>query len=310
MANRRKPKTISKRERNFWALVVLSLVLAIVTWRHGAQRSESLVADPTNPAVVISAEPTPEYDCASNNPFNETALASWTATHNPGSYNATVIDLVNNCTYTAGNPEAVFPMASTGKVMIATGVLEMVARGELDYPSIESDMTLMITQSDNSAADRLWAKMGKAEPMRDLEARYGLTQTTTERGWGTTLTTSADQVKFLNQVIGLQESPLPEAQREILRNLMRNVNPEQAWGAGTNTPAGWPVAVKNGWYQSVAGDLPPVGLWRVNTVGFTWDTSNTPRWTYSAYSNEWPTQAAGIAAWNDLAALISGALGK
>lgn len=302
-------RAISKRERNFWALVVLSLVLAIITWRHGADRDDALVADPATSAT-ISETPTPKYDCAAHNPFNDAALATWTAAHNPGTYNATVIDLVNDCSYGIGNPEAKFPMASTGKVMIATGVLEKVAKGEFDYASIQSDMTSMITQSDNNAADRLYAKMGKAVPMQDLESRYGLSSTVTDRGWGTTLTTSADQAKLLNQVIGLQESPLPEAQRVILRDLMKAVNPDQAWGAGTNIPAGWSVAKKNGWYQSVAGDIPPVGKWRINTVGMVWDQVNTPRWIFTAYSNEWPSQAAGISAWNDLAALVSGTFGK
>jgi beta-lactamase class A len=186
----------------------------------------------------------------------------------------------------------------------------MVANGILDYSSIQSDLTAMITQSDNSAADRLYAIMGKAAPMQDLEVRYGLTQTTTDRGWGTTLTSSADQAKLLNQVIGKQESPLPEAQREVLGTLMKSVVPEQAWGAGTNIPAGWSAAVKNGWYQSVPGDIPPVGLWRINTVGLVSDAVNTPRWILTAYSNEWPSQSAGISAWNDLSALLSGALGK
>lgn len=302
MTDRRKPKQISKRERNFWALVVLSLVLAVITWRHGAV--DSTQAEPTASATV---EPSPTYECAAHNPFTQEALTVWATARQPGSYNATAIDLVHNCTYEAGNPAATFPMASTGKVMIATGVLEMVARGELDYASIQPDMTLMITQSDNSAADRLYAKMGKVAPMQDLEVRYGLTQTKTERGWGTTLTNSSDQAKLLNQVIGLQESPLPEAQREILRGLMKSVNPEQAWGAGTSIPTGWIFAVKNGWYQSVAGDIPPVGLWRINTLGMAWDTTNTPRWIFTAYSNEWPSQDAGITAWNDLAALVAAA---
>lgn len=310
MSPRRNLKQISKRERNFWALVVLSLILAVVTWQHGSQRSDSLIADPANPDVVISAQPTPEYDCAINNPFNDVAITTWTTKHTPGSYNATAIDLVNNCTYSLGNPDGRYPMASTGKVMIATGVLEMVANGILDYSSIQSDLTAMITQSDNSAADRLYAIMGKAAPMQDLEVRYGLTQTTTDRGWGTTLTSSADQAKLLNQVIGKQESPLPEAQREVLGTLMKSVVPEQAWGAGTNIPAGWSAAVKNGWYQSVPGDIPPVGLWRINTVGLVSDAVNTPRWILTAYSNEWPSQSAGISAWNDLSALLSGALGK
>lgn len=305
MSKRQISKRISNRERNFWALVILSLVLALITWRHGANRQEALVSDPSNPDVIISAPPTPEYDCAQHNPFSETNLTTWTTTHQPGTYNATVIDLQNECTYTAGNPDATFPMASTGKVMIATGILEMAATGRLDYATVSTDMNSMITQSDNSAADRLFATMGKVATMQAQNLRYGMTKTTTDRGWGTTMTTSYDQAIFLNQVIGNQESDLPEAQRVILRDLMKNVNPEQAWGAGSNIPTGWSVAVKNGWYQAVAGDIPPEGKWRINTVGLAFDSTGVPRWIFTAFSNEWTTQSAGISAWNDFSALVA-----
>ncbi len=298
-------KRMSKRERNFWTLVVLSFILVLVTWRNANDREQSLVIDPTNPQIVTSAEPTPEYDCAANNPFSDANLANWTATHNPGTFNATVLDVLNNCKYEIGNAQATFPMASTGKVIIATGVLEKVARGEIDFASVEADMRSMITVSDNAAADRLFALIGKAPTFIDIETRYGLSQTKTDRGWGTTLTNSADQVKLLDQVIGSAQSSLPDAQRQVLRDLMKSVVPDQAWGAGTNVPTGWSVAVKNGWYQAVPGDIPPVGLWRVNTVGMTWDELGTPRWIFAAYSNEWPTQGAGVSAWNDLAALIT-----
>lgn len=296
---------ISKRERNFWALVILSLILAIVAWRHGSNRADSLGVDPNNPGQVISANPTPEYDCSAHNPFSEANLANWNATHSPGAYNATVIDLVHNCTYSAGNPDAKFPTASTGKILVATGVLEKVAQGQIEYASVQADMTSMITQSDNSAADRLFAAIGKAATLQDIEVRYGMSATVTDRGWGTTMTNSSDQAKLLSQVIGTQQSPLPEAQRVILRDLMKNVNPEQSWGAGTNIPAGWSIAVKNGWYQAVAGDIPPEGKWRINTLGMTWDQTGTQRWIFTAYSNEWASQSAGISAWNDFAALVA-----
>lgn len=305
MTAQQNTKKISKRERNFWMLVILSMVLAIITWHNGVSKPQNLIVDPNNPDAVLPSSIEPTYNCDESNPFSEKNLATWSATNAPGSYNATVIDLVNNCTYSAGNPDAVFPMASTGKVMVATGVLEKVGRGEIDFLSIQSDLIAMITQSDNNAADRLYAVMGKTAAMQDLEMRYGLSKTSTDSGWGTTRTTSADQAKLLSQVIGTRESPLPEAQRIILRDLMKSVNPQQSWGAGTNIPTGWTVAVKNGWYQSVSGDLPPVGLWRVNTVGFVWDQDGVPRWIYTAFSNEWPTQAAGISAWNDFASLIT-----
>jgi hypothetical protein len=187
----------------------------------------------------------------------------------------------------------------------------MVAAGTLDYASVAPDLELMITQSDNSAADRLFKKIGKNDAVISIATRYGLVSTTTGGAWGTILTNSSDQALLLNQVVGTIESPLPEAQRIILRDLMTKVNPEQAWGAGSSggTPSLWTAAVKNGWYLSVAGDRPPVGLWRINTMGYVWDQDKSPRWIFSGYSNSWTTQERGISAWNEITKQLSKTLG-
>jgi hypothetical protein len=135
--------------------------------------------------------------------------------------------------------------------------------------------------------------------------------TTTGGAWGTILTNSNDQAVLLDQVVGTVESPLPEPQRVILRDLMTRVNPEQAWGAGSSDgiPDLWTVAVKNGWYLSVAGDRPPVGLWRINTLGYVWDQSSSPRWIFTGYSNTWASEELGIAAWNAITEQLSVTLG-
>jgi beta-lactamase class A len=207
-----------------------------------------------------------------------------------------------------GEPTSVFPTASTGKLIVATGVLELVAGGTLDYASVESDMTLMITQSDNNAADRLFDVIGRNDALISIIERYGLTVTTTGGAWGTVLTNSADQANLLNQVVGTQASSLPEAQRVTLRDLLTKVNPEQAWGAGNVTIPDWTTAVKNGWYLSVPGDRPPEGLWRVNTLGYVWDQTSKPRWIFTGYSNTWETQERGISAWNAISTQLSNTL--
>jgi beta-lactamase class A len=258
-----------------------------------------------NPIPVV----TPAYDCPANTPIPQAFIDSWALEYAAVAYNVTVIDLVENCTYTFGDPTSTFPTASTGKLIVATGILEMVAAGTLDYATVAADMELMITQSDNSAADRLFKIIGQNDTVISIATRFGLTQTTTGGAWGTIMTTSADQALLLNQVVGQQESPLPEAQRVILRELMTSVNAEQAWGAGHGIPAGWLVAVKNGWYLSVEGDRPPVGFWRINTLGYSWDQTVKPRWIFTGYSNTWETQERGISAWNAISEQLAISLG-
>ena len=281
------------------------LILRILSGAISSQPIDNSAAPIPVPIV------TPAFDCEANSPAPQTFIDEWSAEFQPKNFNVTVIDLAEGCTYSLGDVAATFPTASTGKIIVATGVLEMIADGTLDYASVATDLELMITESDNNAADRLFKKIGKNDAVVSIATRYGLSSTTTGGAWGTIMTNSTDQALLLNQVIGTAESPLPEAQRVILRDLMTRVNSEQAWGAGSaaDLPPEWSAAVKNGWYLSVEGDRPPVGLWRINTLGYVWDQGKTPRWIFTGYSNTWTTQERGISAWNAITNQLSTTLG-
>ena len=290
-----------------FGLALLGLIL-ILRFVSGAISSQPV--DGTSAPIPVPVV-TPAFDCEANSPLPQSFVDTWTTEYQPTSFNVTVVDLVEGCTYSLGDTVATFPTASTGKIIVATGVLELVAAGTLDYATVTSDMELMITESDNSAADRLFKIIGKNDAVVSIASRYGLASTTTGGAWGTIMTNSSDQALLLNQVVGTAESPLPEAQRVILRDLMTRVNPEQAWGAGPSggIPELWTGAVKNGWYLSVEGDRPPVGLWRINTLGYVWDPNKTPRWIFTGYSNTWTTQERGISAWNSVTKQLSTSLG-
>jgi len=292
-----------RRVTVFGAAIVFLLVLLRLF--AGFLSSEST---PVEAAPIPIPVATPAFDCAASTPLPQSFIDSWVLEFGALDFNTTIIDLVENCVYSMGEPTSVFPTASTGKLIVATGVLELVAGGTLDYASVESDMTLMITQSDNNAADRLFVVIGRNDALISIIERYGLTVTTTGGAWGTVLTNSADQANLLNQVVGTQASSLPEAQRVTLRDLLTKVNPEQAWGAGNVTIPDWTTAVKNGWYLSVPGDRPPEGLWRVNTLGYVWDQTSKPRWIFTGYSNTWETQERGISAWNAISTQLSNTL--
>ena len=265
----------------------------------------------TGDLTAESFKPEPPFDCAANTPVPQTFMDSWSTEFQPVNFNVTVIDLVEGCTYSLGDSAATFPTASTGKVIVATRALEMVAAGTLDYTTIATDLDLMITESNNESANRLFLAIGENVGISSVIERYKLTSTAVGRTWGTIQTNSSDQALLLNQVVGTLESPLPEPQRIILRDLMTQVEPEQAWGAGSSggIPALWTSAVKNGWYLSVEGDQPPVDLWRINTVGYVWDEAKTPRWIFTGYSNTWATEEQGEMAWSAITKQLSQTLG-
>ncbi len=286
-------------------LAVFVMALRLISANISVQSVEGSAAPIPVPVV------TPTFDCEANSPVPQSFVDSWVSEYKPESFNVTVIDLVEECTYSLGDSATTFPTASTGKIMIAVGVLEKIAAGTLDFSIVETDLELMITESDNSAADRLFKVIGKNDAIESIASRYGMTSTSTGGAWGTISTNSTDQARLLDQVIGSAESPIAESQRIILRKLMSTVNPTQAWGAGSekDLPDSWTAAVKNGWYESVAGDRPPVGLWRINTVGYVWDQQKSPRWIFTGYSNTWETQERGISAWNDVTKQLSETLG-
>ena len=290
-----------------FGLALLGLIM-ILRFASGAISSQPI--EGTSAPIPVPVV-TPAFDCEANSPLPQSFVDAWTTEFQPTSFNMTVVDLVEGCTYSLGDTAATFPTASTGKIIVATGVLELVAAGTVDYATVTSDMELMITESDNSAADRLFKIIGKNDAVVSIASRYGLASTTTGGAWGTIMTNSSDQALLLNQVVGTAESPLPEAQRVILRDLMIRVNPEQAWGAGSTggIPIEWSAAVKNGWYLSVEGDQPPVGLWRVNTLGYVWDQNKSPRWIFTGYSNSWPTEETGELAWSSITKQLSETLG-
>lgn len=287
------------------ALLGLIVILRLVSGTISSQPADGTAAPIPVPVF------TPAFDCEANAPIPQTFVDAWSAEFQPTNFNVTVIDLVEGCTYSIGDSAATFPTASTGKVIVATGVLEMVAAGTLDYASVAPDLELMIIESNNDSANRLFRAMGENIGIASVIQRYGLTSTNIGRTWGMIQTTSSDQALLLNQVVGTSESPLPEAQRVILRDLMIRVNPEQAWGAGSagGIPVGWSAAVKNGWYLSVEGDQPPVGLWRINTVGYVWDAEKSPRWIFTGYSDTWPTEETGELAWSSITKQLSETLG-
>jgi hypothetical protein len=287
------------------AFLGLILILRLTSGAITSQSADGSAAPVPVPVV------TPAFDCEENSPMPQTFVDSWSAEFEPKNFNATVIDLVEGCTYSIGNGEATFPTASTGKIIVATRVLEMVAAVTLDFATVSNDMELMITESNNRSANRLFRAIGENVGISSVVKDYSLTATSSGRTWGTIQTTSSDQALLLEQVLGAKDSPLPELQRVILRDLMKRVVPQQAWGAGSagGIPAQWSAGVKNGWYLSVAGDQSPVGLWRINTTGLVWDQIETPRWIFTGYSDTWPTEEKGKMAWSAITKQLSKTLG-
>ncbi|MFG1682047.1 serine hydrolase [Nonomuraea sp. NPDC049269] len=134
--------------------------------------------------------------------------------------------------------------ASGVKVDILTALLLRRARLGEDERDLASRM---IRESDNSAADALWWRVGAGEGMSGFYRKVGLSETTPgpSRYWGGTTTSPADRLRLLKVLIGGDKGL--GADRDLVLGLMGDVVRDQAWGVSAAARRGDRVALKNGW---------------------------------------------------------------
>jgi hypothetical protein len=123
-----------------------------------------------------------------------------------------------------------------------------------------------ITNSDNDAADALWA-YGGGRPAYDALAKdLGMTETHSDPAkdfWSWTWTTPHDQVLLANTLANGGSKVLTNAQCKFTWDLMGQVQDDQTWGIGQPKSAGVATHLKNGWVQFQSTD----NLWAVNSMG-------------------------------------------
>ncbi|MEV5501966.1 serine hydrolase [Nonomuraea fuscirosea] len=156
------------------------------------------------------------------------------------------LDLVSGVRVGQGEHEHDLITASGAKVDILAALLSRkdgrLGEGELDLA------TRMITESDNSAADALWSRVGAGGGMSEFYRRIGLRETTPgpSKYWGGTTTSPADRIRLLRALVK-GGGGLSAADRRTVLGLMERVQQDQAWGVSAAARAGDRVALKNGW---------------------------------------------------------------
>ena len=156
--------------------------------------------------------------------------------------------------------------ASCFKVGIMAALLDRVqreGRGLTDWE--KSQLTPMITQSDNAAATTLWNYVGQDNVLNYLRS-LGMTSLTRDpevpSAWGYTWANSDDFLKLVSKV---RYGKLWSADKHAYAlSLMKSVIPSQAF-LRAGLPAGTDEAEKCGWTNSdTAADN---GAWRVHSIG-------------------------------------------
>jgi hypothetical protein len=148
--------------------------------------------------------------------------------------------------------------------------------------------TQMIEDSDNDAATALWDAVGGTMGMEAGNAVLRLHGIVPGAGgyWGLTTTTVSGELGLLSDLTSAR-SPLPAAARRYELNLMRHVEPAQAWGITVAASPRTRPAVKNGWLP-----LGPDGQWVINSMGVIRHAGR--RLDIVVLSSGQPAEAAGI----------------
>jgi Beta-lactamase enzyme family len=188
-----------------------------------------------------------------------------------------------------------FYAASVIKVTILAALLRKAQEAHRKLTETElHEAWLMITQSDNSAANYLWFDVGIPFIQHFLKLAK-MTQTKLDYHWGLSLLTAHDEILLLKLLSG-PNKVLTLASRIYARYLMHHVTPDQAWGVPAGAPRDVLVHVKNGW-------LPyPGSQWEINSLGIFTNAHRNYQIAMLTYDN--PSMAYGIETIENVAEVI------
>ncbi|NUP02544.1 MAG: serine hydrolase [Nonomuraea sp.] len=165
--------------------------------------------------------------------------------HRPGRVAYSVLELDTGVGFGRAEHQHDMITASGVKVDILTAL--MLDRNGLKEE--ERDLAeRMITESDNSAADALWGRVGGGGAMTGFYQRMGLRETVPGPSvyWGGTNTSPADRIRLLKLLVRGGKG-LTDDDRALVLGLMGRVVKDQSWGVSAAARPGDQVALKNGW---------------------------------------------------------------
>ncbi|HEX4817786.1 MAG TPA: serine hydrolase [Nonomuraea sp.] len=210
-------------------------------------------------------------------------------------------DLVTGVRLGQGEQQSDLITASGAKVDIVMALL--AGRGGGLDESEQDLATRMIKESDNSAADAMWSRVGGGGAMESFYRRAGLRHTAPGPGvyWGGTTTSPADRIRLL-KVLVKGGRGLGARDRRLVLSLMEQVNKEQAWGVSAAARPGDRVALKNGWTPRPFVS----GTWAVTSYGRIVGPGRDL--LLSVQTDHQPGEAAGVATVEGIARLIGARL--
>ncbi|MDP1807102.1 MAG: hypothetical protein Q8K72_18140, partial [Acidimicrobiales bacterium] len=150
-----------------------------------------------------------------------------------------------------------------------------------------SQISPMIRYSFNPETSALYGHVGSVPGVRASDARFGVTATSHTATFGLTSSPAVDRTRVALRLLW-GGGGLHQTGREIAWSYLTDVHPLQQWGITAGVPAGWTVALKNGFY-------PASGLgWRVGSSGFVRRHDGDQGYALTVMTQRAPDQATGI----------------
>ncbi|HEY7020688.1 MAG TPA: serine hydrolase [Ktedonobacterales bacterium] len=263
------------RRSSLPALFILLLLGALAACGPSSATNSKQTPTPAN-------TPTPQATATPSGPQGLEALSPELATYASQQGDAmgvSIYDLTRKRQYTY-NGDATFILASSSKVYILCAYLDMLEQQGRGPNSTErAEMTAMITQSDNNAAQYLFDKLGRVTGQSAYLQKLGITgyvaPSTSARDWGYAQLSANAMVRML--MLLQTGQTLNADDRALALDLLGRVDLGR-WGVGTKAPAGAKVYMKDGW---VTG---PDDLWYQSSSGIVVTSGET--YIISVYSRQ------------------------
>ncbi|HEX7353799.1 MAG TPA: serine hydrolase, partial [Mycobacteriales bacterium] len=175
-----------------------------------------------------------------------------------GSVSVAVYDGVSGQTWSA-NDRSGQVEASISKLQILGAWLRAQQAGSAATPRVTANLHAMIAESSNTAADAIFAVVGRAG-LTAFTSALGVTVGADRQGhFGLDTSSAADQVTIM-RAFAYPNGVLTDASRAEADALLGAVEDGQHWGVSGGVPTGVAVDLKDGW-------LPLSSGWVVNSVG-------------------------------------------
>ena len=254
------------------ALFILLLLGALAACAPSSATSGQQTPTPAN-------SPTPAPTATPSGPVGLEALSPELATYAAQQGDAmgvAIYDLTRKRQYSY-NGDAGFILASSSKVYILCAYLDMLEQqGRGPNATERAQMTAMITQSDNNAAQYLFDKLGRVTGQNAYFQKLGITgYIGSGRDWGYAQLSANAMVRVL--MLLQTGQTLNADDRALALDLLGQVDLGR-WGVGTKAPPGAKVYMKDGW---VTG---PDDLWYQSSSGIVVTSGET--YIISVYSRQ------------------------